>query len=99
MRVTTEMCERAWDALPVQAQEDGNVDLDDMAKVLEVALEIAEREFRAAAAYEIRRQLVCCHLYENTVNTDQQAGASEGEHSICYWGEVSARIVLDNDWP
>lgn len=42
---TVEMAEVAWDALPVQAQEDGSVDLDDMKTVLAAALALVERDY------------------------------------------------------
>jgi len=41
---TDKMAETAWDALPVQAQQDGNIDLDDMKVVLAAVLAIVERD-------------------------------------------------------
>jgi hypothetical protein len=45
IELTTAMAEAAWDALPVQAQQDGNVDLDDMKTVLAAALALVERDY------------------------------------------------------
>ena len=45
---TVEMAEAAWDALPVQAQQDGNVDLDDMKTVLAAALALIERDYNVS---------------------------------------------------
>lgn len=47
---TTGMAEAAWDALPVQAQQDGNVDLDDMKAVLAAALQFVHRDLTCEAA-------------------------------------------------
>jgi hypothetical protein len=41
---TDEMTEAAWDALPVSAQESGEVDLDDMKVVLAAVLAIVGRD-------------------------------------------------------
>lgn len=40
---TDEMANAGWDALPVSAQESGDVDLDDMKAVLAAVLAIVER--------------------------------------------------------
>lgn len=42
---TDEMANAGWDALPVSAQESGDIDLDDMKAVLTVALAIVERDY------------------------------------------------------
>lgn len=44
IEVTDEMAEAGWDALPVSAQESGDVDLDDMKAVLAAVLAIVERD-------------------------------------------------------
>ena len=43
---TDEMATAGWDALPVSAQESGDVDLDDMKAVLAVVLALVERDYR-----------------------------------------------------
>lgn len=43
---TDAMAEAGWDALPVSAQESGDVDLDDMKVVLAAVLAIVERDYR-----------------------------------------------------
>jgi hypothetical protein len=45
IKSSDEMANAAWDALPVSAQESGEVDLDDMKEVLAVALAIVERDY------------------------------------------------------
>lgn len=40
---TDEMANAGWDALPVSAQESGDIDLDDMKQVLAAVLAIVER--------------------------------------------------------
>lgn len=49
IEVTEEMANAAWDALPVSAQESGEVDLDDMKVVLAAMLAIVERDHRVEA--------------------------------------------------
>lgn len=46
IEVTKAMCEAGWDALPVSAQETGDVDIDDMAKVIAAALAVVKRDYR-----------------------------------------------------
>lgn len=41
---TDEMATAGWDALPVSAQEAGDIDLDDMREVLAAALAFVERD-------------------------------------------------------
>ncbi len=53
---TDEMAEAGWDALPVSAQQSGEVDLDDMKTVLAAVLAIVERD-RLANVPSIRRAL------------------------------------------
>jgi hypothetical protein len=43
----------------------------------------------AKIALEIRRELVCCHVYDEDQGTDR-AGK---RHGICFWGEAGARIA------
>jgi hypothetical protein len=45
---TGEMKNAGWDALPVAAQESGEIDLDDMGVVLAAALAIVERDYPVA---------------------------------------------------
>jgi hypothetical protein len=42
---TDEMANAGWDALPVSAQESGEIDLDDMKVVLAAVLPIVERDY------------------------------------------------------
>lgn len=49
----------------------------------------AEEDVRAAIAYRIRAELVCCDVYERDHDTDR-AGRT---HAICFWGEAAARIA------
>lgn len=73
-----------------------------LAAVVAAAPLIAAQALRSAAE-EIRRELVCCDVYE-TLGPVLQArnleGANEevsdkntGGHQICYWGDAAARIV------
>lgn len=43
---TAEMAEAGWAALPVSAQESGDVDLDDMAAVIAAVFILVERDYR-----------------------------------------------------
>lgn len=61
---------------------------------LKAALTIAEWDLRAAIAYRIRAELVCCDLYERTHASPASVKVGEGPHAICYWGEAAARIAL-----
>jgi hypothetical protein len=88
-----EMANAGWDALPVSAQESGEVDLDDMRVVLAAVLAIVERDLRIAIAYRIRAELVCCDIYERSHRDGTAELVSEGPHSICFWGEAGARIA------
>jgi hypothetical protein len=42
---TDEMANAGWDALPVSAQESGEIDLDDMKTVLAAVLAVIERDY------------------------------------------------------
>lgn len=44
IEVTDEMAAAGWEALPVSAQESGDIDLDDMKAVLVAALAIVQRD-------------------------------------------------------
>jgi hypothetical protein len=46
----------------------------------------------ARIAADIRRELVCCDVYDRDAGTDR-AGR---EHPICFWGEAAGRIALDH---
>lgn len=65
----------------------------DVENGLAAVLALVERDLRAAIAYRIRAELVCCQIFEQTHDTPAWERASQGRHSICYWGEVSARIA------
>jgi len=52
---TAEMANAGWDALPVSAQESGEIDLDDMKAVLAAALAIVERDY----AVRFRADCLC----------------------------------------
>jgi hypothetical protein len=43
----------------------------------------------AEIARDIRRELVCCDIYEER----HQFGGYPQAHAICYWGEAAARIA------
>ncbi len=47
------------------------------------------RQAAAKIALEIRRELVCCDIYERDAGTER-AGQT---HAICFWGEAGARIA------
>lgn len=49
IEVTKAMCEAGWDALPVSAQEAGDVDIDDMAEVIGAVLALVERDYQTVA--------------------------------------------------
>lgn len=55
----------------------------------EVAKVTAIQDFARAAAEEIRRELVCCDVYERMHGLKLRKGDDE----ICFWSEASARIV------
>lgn len=49
-----------------------------------------------AIAHDIRRELVCCDIYERKADTedrDEAEAVGEGPHAICFWGEAAARIA------
>jgi hypothetical protein len=56
------------------------------------------REATAKTAEEIRRELVCCHIYD-AVKTEAAGdevpirGIERTGHGICFWGEASAQIA------
>lgn len=59
---------------------------------MQALVDIAEaknRDLRAAIAYEIRAELVCCDIYES----HDPGKAERAGHAICYWGEAAARIA------
>lgn len=54
----------------------------------------AQREERARIAYEIRAELVCCHIYDQAEgDVAAVAAAEESSRAICFWGEAAARIA------
>jgi hypothetical protein len=70
---------------------------------LEAAAPLIAAQALRQAAEEIRRELVCCGVYEK-VGPELQARNLAGEnvevsdkttggHQICYWGEAAAVIV------
>jgi hypothetical protein len=62
---------------------------------LDAVLALAERQIRDAIAHRIRAELVCCEIFQQTHDTPAWERASQGAHSLCYWGEVAARITED----
>ncbi len=78
-----------------------------LAKEGKDAYERGARNTAAKVALEIRRELVCCDVYEQLAPTRLLTEAAHdgcaelatlldaqiGEHGICYWGEASARIA------
>ncbi len=48
----------------------------------------------AEAAYRIRAELVCCHVYARHANAGTWDEDEHG-HSICYWGEAGALLCED----
>ncbi len=73
----------------------GVVDLSDLVKrrtgrpVAGDAYERGWTEAAAKIALEIRRELVCCTVYDEDADTER-AGQ---RHAICFWGEAGARIA------
>lgn len=57
--------------------------------VADVAVGAVLREVVAEIARDIRRELVCCDVYERDQGTDR-AGRT---HPICFWGEAAARVA------
>lgn len=53
--------------------------------------EAKNRDLRAAIAYEIRAELVCCDI----LDTKDPGRAERTGHAICYWGEAAARLAED----
>lgn len=66
---------------------------DCLTERLAAVLAIVERELRRQIAYRIRAELVCCEIFEQTHDTPAWVRASQGPHSICYWGEAAARLA------
>lgn len=60
---------------------------DLLAEVERLTAELATQ--RAATAYRIRAELVCCDVYQQDHDTDR-AGT---RHAICFWGEAAAQIA------
>lgn len=59
------------------------------------------RHAREMIAYRVRAELVCCSGEEVEAMAEQLKVAGFGEppvgfHAICYWGEMSARLVEDH---
>lgn len=85
---TTEMAEAAWDALPVQAQQDGNIDLDDMKTVLAVALQFVYRTLtREAALLDSNATAALCGItpdgeHTNGVNIEAASAYANAAHRI-----------------
>jgi hypothetical protein len=53
-----------------------------------------QREERARIAEEIRRELVCCDIYDRAEGSHGAILAAErAGHAICFWGEAAARIA------
>lgn len=57
-----------------------------------------ETALRAAIAYEIRAELVCCTVYDDLAEARSTLADEEFDkvltahgHGICYWGEAAAR--------
>lgn len=52
---------------------------------------------RIEAAEEIRRELVCCRIYDRVNDTGEltfeEAMGSLDWHDLCYWGEAAARLA------
>lgn len=60
----------------------------------------------AAIAHEIRRELVCCDVYDRLaplrepaedggIEASRELGKAIGDHDLCYWGEAAAQIAED----
>jgi hypothetical protein len=64
---TDEMANAGWDALPVSAQESGEVDLDDMKDVLAAVLALVERDYQLVhyCNNELMPGVVCKRLAIN----------------------------------
>jgi len=72
---TDEMANAGWDALPVSAQESGEIDLDDMKVVLAAVFAIVERD------YEIVPQRPRMHVPP----PEPCPFCSVGDKTICPW--------------
>jgi len=59
---TAEMANAGWDALPVSAQESGEIDLDDMKAVLAAVLAIVERDLPRCPHVEWGLKVRLCSL-------------------------------------
>lgn len=73
-------------------ETDGFVDA-----VLAVLPDNSRAAVEAEAAERIRRELVCCHIYDRVNDTREltfeQALKSRDWHDLCYWGEAAARLA------
>lgn len=85
---TDEMVREIYDRIDFHNHTD-----DGIREGLTAALAIAERDLRTQIAYGIRADLVCCDIFERAHNTPDWEKASQGAHSLCYWGEAAARIA------
>lgn len=63
-----------------------------------------ETALRAAIAYEIRAELVCCRIYDELAEARRTLSDAEFDkvltargHGICYWGEAGARAAEGRD--
>lgn len=69
-----------------------------MHRLITEAADERERQVRAYVAEEIRRELVCCHIYKRGTAVEVEEARLTG-HDLCYWGEASARIAEDRPVP
>lgn len=70
-----------------------------------------EARIRAAIAFEIRAELVCCDIYDQLAPKRAEIAAGRpgwgeaysepvdaiGEHDLCYWAEAAARIAEEHE--
>lgn len=81
------------------SRSDETVSLKGLRAVVEAAAKEADRAAVRRTldekAEEVRRELVCCDVYER----HHETGLPEYviHHAICYWGEAAARLVEESD--
>lgn len=80
---TDEMAEVGWAALPVSAQESGEIDLDDMKAVLAAVLAIVERDYSVGKRIPLR-----CGVAGFDGITCQRSPDHGGHHAWSLDGEL-----------
>jgi hypothetical protein len=92
----TEMThDRIGDVYYDASRSDETVSLKGLCAVADAADRAAVLRTLEEKAEEIRRELVCCDVYERHHETGLPEYAVH--HAICYWGEAAARLVEESD--